>query len=322
MFVKIKLASELARNQMYQKLLGIDLTNLDTMNDKNTNRKLQQFYNFPHYFVSRKKIVTKNYVNDIYLRLLYLEYKNHKQLVKNYCKNKQYASVFFYLEKYESVLDSVGSVEELRMIIVQNTSIWLFLLRISAIVLLEKIPCYQTDIEATRWVYTKLNPFFNEDRILLQLMNPEDNAAIEDIDFNKFLFEPPYIENIALERVQSMLATYCNFSKSNEIIILKLLEEYVINIATKLEQKPEEAIFEKQVLEQLNQFSTREDFVTYFLKNASVQQRVIINYYQQTMNASLNLLESRAQIINHSPIYQKIKKIICFYEKGENPNEI
>ena len=44
MYIKMKLASELARNQMYQNLLGFNPTNLDYENDKNSIRKLQTFY--------------------------------------------------------------------------------------------------------------------------------------------------------------------------------------------------------------------------------------------------------------------------------------
>lgn len=72
MYIKMKLASELARNQMYQNLLGFNPTNLDYENDKNSIRKLQTFYRLPNYIVPRNKILKSNSQTDTYLALLYL----------------------------------------------------------------------------------------------------------------------------------------------------------------------------------------------------------------------------------------------------------
>ena len=90
MYIKMKLASELARNQMYQNLLGFNPTNLDYENDKNSIRKLQTFYSLPNYIVPRNKILKSNSQTDTYLALLYMEYQNHKEIIKGYSENQKY----------------------------------------------------------------------------------------------------------------------------------------------------------------------------------------------------------------------------------------
>ena len=90
MYIKMKLASELARNQMYQNLLGFNPTNLDYENDKNSIRKLQFFYSLPNYIVPRNKILKSNSQTDTYLALLYMEYQNHKEIIKGYSENQKY----------------------------------------------------------------------------------------------------------------------------------------------------------------------------------------------------------------------------------------
>lgn len=317
MYVKIKLASELARKKMYKTLLGIDLTNLDTVIDKKLIQKLQTFYSFPNQCISREKFFQYSSQTDVYLKLLYMEYKNHKELIREYSKNRKYASLSLALEKYENVLNNVNSVEELKRLVQQDMNIWILLLRISAVTLLENIPCYQTTVEATRWTYTKLNPFFKEDRILLELMNPQNTAAIEEMDFNKFFFEPPYLESVALDRARSMFNSYQKFSKSYEIIILRLVEEYVISIITKLEQNPGNSLFENNVLKQIQRISTKEEMIDFFLENEEFQKKLLSNYYQQGIHASLDLLENRARIMSKSKTYQKFKKKIYLDQKGE-----
>lgn len=246
-----------------------------------------------------------------------MEYKNHKELVREYSKNRKYASLSPALEKYENILNGINSVEELKRLVQQDMNIWNLILRISAVTLLENIPCYQTPVEATRWAYTKLNPFFKEDHILLQLMNPQNTAAIEEMDFNKFFFEPPYLEAVAVDRAHSMFTSYHKFSKSYEIIILRLIEEYVISIITKLEQNPENSLFENNMLKKIQKISTKEEMIDFFLGNDEFQKKLLSNYYQQGIHASLDLLENRAKIMNKSKTYQKFKEKMDSNQKGE-----
>lgn len=308
MYIKMKLASELARNQMYQTLLGINPTNLDLENDKNTIQKLQFFYNLPDYVVSRTKLLQSNPKTDTYLKLLYMEYQSHKDIIKEYSKHQKYYNLIRAIDQYDRVLKSVNTVEELRNLIAKDLNVWLTILRVSAATLLEKIPCYQTPVEAAIWVYNPMNPFAKEDKLLLDLMNPQDDAAKEEIDFNKFFLEPSRNKEESIEFVRSMLNSYRETPQKIETLVFHLMEEYVIEILFKLSKNQTVTIYEKNVLKYLLLIKTKEEIVSLFLETEELQKQVLGNYYQQGMNASKEYLENRAHIIDYSKTYQKIRK--------------
>lgn len=319
MYIKMKLASELARNQMYQNLLGFNPTNLDYENDKNSIRKLQTFYSLPNYIVPRNKILKSNSQTDTYLALLYMEYQNHKEIIKGYSENQKYYNLNPIMDEYDQILGNVSTTEELRFLITKDLNVWLLILRVSAATLLEKLPCYQTPVEAARWVYNKMNPFAKEDKLLLDLMNPQDDAAKEEIDFNKFFFEPSHTEGDAIKSVQSMLNSYRKFSKSYETLVLRMTEEYVVDAISKLEQNPTDAKFEKNILKRLLMLQTQDEIVSLFSENEELQKRILRNYYQQGVKADKDFLENRARIMDHSKTYQKIKRKM-YPKRKENYN--
>ena len=157
MYIKMKLASELARNQMYQNLLGFNPTNLDYENDKNSIRKLQTFFSLPNYIVPRNKILKSNSQTDTYLALLYMEYQNHKEIIKGYSENPKYYNLNRIMDEYDQILGNVSTTEELRFLITKDLNVWLLILRVSAATLLEKLPCYQLPKKKS----TSINSFLN-----------------------------------------------------------------------------------------------------------------------------------------------------------------
>lgn len=308
MDVKVKLASELARNQMYRNLLGFDPTNLDPETDTNNIRKLQMFYTLPNYIVPRNKMLPSNLQTDTYLALLYMEYQTHKEMIKGYSETQKYDKLNHLISEYDQALKNVNTLEDLRFLIQKDLNVWLLILRVAAASLLENLPCYQTHIEAARWAYAKMNPFAKEDKLLLDLMTPQNNAAKEEIDFNKFFFEPPHIESVAITRAQSILNSSRKFPKSYEVLVLRFMEEYVIEAVSKLEQNPSEQKYEKNILKRLLMSQSKNEIVSLFSDNEEFQKRVLSNYYQQGIMANPEYLENRARIMKQSKTYQKIKR--------------
>ena len=164
-----------------------------------------------------------------------------------------------------------------------------------------------------------MNPFAKEDKLLLDLMNPQDDAAKEEIDFNKFFFEPSHTEGDAIKSVQSMLNSYRKFSKSYETLVLRMTEEYVVDTISKLEQNPTDAKFEKNILKRLLMLQTQDEIVSLFSENEELQKRILRNYYQQGVKADKDFLENRARIMDHSKTYQKIKRKM-YPKRKENYN--
>ena len=116
-----------------------------------------------------------------------------------------------------------------------------------------------------------------------------------------------------------MLNSYRKFSKSYETLVLRMMEEYVVDVISKLEQNPTDAKFEKNILKRLLMLQTQDEIVSLFSENEELQKRILRNYYQQGVKADKDFLENRARIMDHSKTYQKIKRKM-YPERKENYN--